>query len=754
MALTPLPPAPTRDDPTNFSARADAFLQALVQLVDEFNAGSAGDSAFSLAQSLLGTGAGQGSAIVGHGASTVKAALDYITGELANIGGNLNFATLPAATLPVDDANLLILRQGTTNTKLSVATVRAEFASDAEAAQAAAEVARAAAEAARDAALVNANVYATEAAGRAAVANGASFLVQGAGDVAAYLYRRVDSSTSTLLAAYPAAAVATRVAALEALQFSLSANSTYFAGAAGNGSASGLQNAGFGKSALNALTTGNYLTAVGYRALFSAASTQYSSAFGNNALTFATGDSNTAVGYSALGSTTTGDQNTAVGMQAAQSNDTGRFITAIGRGALYSNLVGSSLTALGTNALYSCTASNNTGVGEAAGYSVTTATNLTAIGRRAGYSKTTGDDCTLVGNFAGFSGNVTEVNTGIGVTALGAYSFGHNTSGSYNSGMGRASGWYNTTGSNNTFSGYRCGYGNTTGTDNVANGFYAGHNTATGSKNTMLGAQADYYVPDSTGTTATATAGGAVTQGAHSYRFTYVLDGVETALSEPPVTGTAAGSNQTIALANIPTYTGPKTCSARKVYRTVADGEHLLQLVTTIADNSTTTYNDTTADGLLGAAPTHANGSIMLGYKARAYKSGQMVVGSTDARITEVYMGGGVDDTSPQAVTHSASNAAGTNVAGGLHRIAGGRSTGNAKGGSVALATAQPGASGSAPNALIDWVTLDANGYLAVRETAAGLVPTPAAGVLNLFFEGGAMKFRNSAGTVKTVTAT
>lgn len=754
MALTPLPTPPSRNDPTNFSARADAFLEALVRLVDEFNSGSAGDSAFSLAQSLLGTGAGQGSAIVGHGASTVKAALDYVTGELANIGGNLNFATLPAATLPVADENLLILRQGTTNTKLAVSTVRSEFAVDAETAQTAAEAARAAAEAARDAALVNANVYATEAAGRAAVANGASFLVQGSGDVAAYLYRRTDASTSVLLAAYPAASLATRVSSLEGVQFSLSGNNTFFAGAAGNGTATGQQNAGFGKSALSALDTGNYLTAFGYRALFSAVSTQYSSAFGHGALTFATADSNTAMGYSALASTTTGSQNTAVGMQASQSNDTGQLNVAVGRGALYSDVTGSSLVAIGANALYSCTASGNTAVGESAAYSATTADNLTAIGRRAAYSKTTGSDCTFLGTFAGFSGNVTEINTGIGVTALGAYSFGHLTSGSYNTGVGRASGWYNTSGSNNTFSGYRCGYGNTTGSDNLQAGFYAGHNTASGNKNVMLGALADFYVPDSSSMAASASAGGAVTQGPHSYRVAFVLDGVETALSEPPVTGVAAGANQTITLTSIPTYTGPKTCSARKVYRTVADGEHLLLLAGTIGDNSTTTFADTTADGLLGAAPTHPSGSIMLGYKARAYKSGQAVLGSTDARITEVYIGGGVDDTSPQAVTHSASNASGTNVAGGTHRIAGGRSTGNAKGGSVVLSTAQPGSSGAAPNALVDWVTLDANGFLGIRETTSAAVPTPAVGVLNLFFEGGALKFRNSAGTVRTVTTT
>lgn len=67
-------------------------------------------------------------------------------------------------------------------------------------------VVRQAAEAARDAALIQAGVYATEALGRAAVGDGQAFKVQGSGDVAAYEYRRVSSASSTLIAAYPAAA--------------------------------------------------------------------------------------------------------------------------------------------------------------------------------------------------------------------------------------------------------------------------------------------------------------------------------------------------------------------------------------------------------------------------------------------------------------------------------------------------------------------------------------------------------------------
>lgn len=59
------------------------------------------------------------------------------------------------------------------------------------------------AEAARDAALIGAGVYVDEPTGRAAVADGVAFKVQGSGGIAAYEYRRVDASSSVLIAMYP-----------------------------------------------------------------------------------------------------------------------------------------------------------------------------------------------------------------------------------------------------------------------------------------------------------------------------------------------------------------------------------------------------------------------------------------------------------------------------------------------------------------------------------------------------------------------
>jgi len=88
------------------------------------------------------------------------------------------------------------------NTRRTLYSLANEFpnASDNAAAAAASAVS---ANAARDAALIQAGVYTTEALGRAAVADGQAFKVQGSGDVAAYEYRRTNSTTSVLIATYP-----------------------------------------------------------------------------------------------------------------------------------------------------------------------------------------------------------------------------------------------------------------------------------------------------------------------------------------------------------------------------------------------------------------------------------------------------------------------------------------------------------------------------------------------------------------------
>jgi len=84
--------------------------------------------------------------------------------------------------------------------------------------------------------------------------------------------------------------------------------------------------------------------------------------------------------------------------------------------------------------------------------------------------------------------------------------------------------------------------------------------------------------------------------------FTDLLGGETTAGEIGSVT---TGGNNKITLTDIPV--GAPTVTGRKIYRTVVGGAGNYLLVTTINDNTTTTYTDDTADGALGAAAPATN---------------------------------------------------------------------------------------------------------------------------------------------------
>jgi len=519
----------------------------------------------------------------------------------------------------------------------------------------------------------------------------------------------------------------------------------------GNGTLTGARNTGLGYLAADALTDGNDNTAFGYNALSGVTGGDYNTGVGSGVMPAATGDGNAAVGYAALPLLTTATQNAAIGFQAGYGLTSGGYNVALGSRALFSSTTALFNVAIGYNALFANTATGNVGIGESAAFGVTSAANLTAVGRRAAYTKTTGNDCSFFGHQAGFSGLAGEVNTGEGNTQIGAYSGGHNTTGAYNTGVGRASLWYGSAGSNNFGGGFRAGYGNTVGNDNVSLGFYSRHNLNTGSKHTFLGARTDGYIPALGSMAGAAVAGSGLEIGVYGYRVAFVIDGVETAVSEPMPAVTTTSGNQQIDLTGIPTYSGPRTCSARKIYRTKVGGENLLYLTGTLADNTTTTLSDTTADASLSTIPVAFDGSIALGYGATVFDEKQFVVGSELARITEVIIGGGIDDPVPEAVTVGSSNASGTNVDGADLRLRPGTSTGSGKPGDLILSAAKAGANGTGHNASVDWITLDGRGFLNIKETTSADVPTPAAGSVNLFVESGALKFRDSGGVILTV---
>lgn len=87
--------------------------------------------------------------------------------------------------------------------------------------------------------------------------------------------------------------------------------------------------------------------------------------------------------------------------------------------------------------------------------------------------------------------------------------------------------------------------------------------------------------------------------GTYRYRITFVTADGETEASGESAAVTPASQRVDLTIA-----TGPAGVTARKIYRNPAAAVDtvLMQLVATIADNTTTTYTDNIADGALGAA--------------------------------------------------------------------------------------------------------------------------------------------------------
>lgn len=143
-----------------------------------------------------------------------------------------------------------------------------------------------------------------------------------------------------------------------------------------------------------------------------------------------------------------------------------------------------------------------------------------------------------------------------------------------------------------------------------------------------------------------ATAGGSVDVGTHQYAVTFLdAAGKETTPSANSATATASTGNQTIPLSAIPT--GGSGTVQRRLYRSKVGTTGPLYLLATIADNSTTTYSDATADASLGAAtPPAVNGTglacayLVEGQPARAQVA--LVAGTVGT-----WSGGGFKEVDP-----------------------------------------------------------------------------------------------------------
>jgi hypothetical protein len=112
-------------------------------------------------------------------------------------------------------------------------------------------------------------------------------------------------------------------------------------------------------------------------------------------------------------------------------------------------------------------------------------------------------------------------------------------------------------------------------------------------------------------------------------------------------------------------------------------------------------------------APANLSGTICLGYGATVYSNNVASIGSSSARLSEVYIGGGQRDTAAAQVTLAASAGSGTDKAGGTLRLGGGKGTGTGAGGKVIIATAPTGGvSGSTEAAWTDRAEWDNTGLL------------------------------------------
>lgn len=101
--------------------------------------------------------------------------------------------------------------------------------------------------------------------------------------------------------------------------------------------------------------------------------------------------------------------------------------------------------------------------------------------------------------------------------------------------------------------------------------------------------------------TLTPTTGGSMTSAVgYYYLVTFVTASGESLAGNGGFVSMGASDTQ-VGLTNIATSADARV-TGRKIYRTGANGAGGYRLVTTINDNSTTSYNDTTADGSLGAA--------------------------------------------------------------------------------------------------------------------------------------------------------
>ena len=217
-------------------------------------------------------------------------------------------------------------------------------------------------------------------------------------------------------------------------------------------------------------------------------------------------------------------------------------------------------------------------------------------------------------------------------------------------------------------------------------------------------------------------------------------------------------------ISGLPTYSGPLTCTARKIYSGKvgkAPGNITWYVTGTVPDNTTTTFTNTTADASLTVQAGGPTGSILLGAattnttEVTAYKAQQLVIGTQSFPITEAWIGQGVygsSGTPPADVLLSPSGSQGTDIAGANFDLSSGFSTGAGASGEINLQVTPPGSTGAARNAAVTAVsvantatTILAGGTL---NSDGGAAPTITAGCTAGGGQG--VVGTNTAGTITT----
>lgn len=494
MTITALPTPPSRDDPANFTARADAFLGALPTFATEANAlaadvnSDAADAAASAAAAIATSGAtkwvsgttySEGDVVWSPmtyfiyrrktaGAGTTDPSSDSTNWTL--IGGSL---TSPLAVIGNSSAGAEIRLPEDTDNGSNYVAIKApdNIASNA----------TLTAPAVTDTLATIGTTQTFTAAQTFRAANAIRSEAASTQD-AVVIAGRAGGTSSYAATITPTTLSASRTITLPNADI----NFTTGLGVANGGTGTTTLTAnnvilGNGTSAVQFVApgaNGNVLTSNGTTWTSAATSASllgdtdsaspFETSFGYQAGNVNTGVDNTFIGYQAGLANTTGVDNTAIGFKALDVNTTGRNNTAVGSNALGNLTSGQGNTAIGRDALASAGAGQSddqTAVGDAALQSCTTGTLNTAIGKSALANLVSGSE-----------------NTAVGIQALNNVS-----AGTQNIAVGHQSMDGITTGATNTAIGYRSGRTISTGTGNVCVGKEANVSTAAATDQIVIG---------------------------------------------------------------------------------------------------------------------------------------------------------------------------------------------------------------------------------------------------------------------------